>query len=184
MSDTPTTPDSSPKAPQKDERQQARRQRSVIYYIGILFIVAFLLLLLSFMMERRQHAEDLDDLNASLSGLKDSVSAMQSVQQIQEENAELKQKQIILENQIIAGTHENAELKEQTLNQEKGLQAMDWFWQINEAFVRGRTSQCRQLIEEMEAAGLADYLPKESITDNGRFSPYDRLMEIRNRVIR
>ena len=61
----------------------------------------------------------------------------------------------------------------------KGSQAMDWFWQINEAYARGRYSQARSLIQEM-GEELPNYLPKESVTDNGRYSPYDRYQEIYN----
>ena len=55
---------------------------------------------------------------------------------------------------------------------------MDWFWQIDEAYVRGRWSLCRQLIESLNEAGLVQWLPTESTTDNERFSPYDRYQEI------
>ena len=64
----------------------------------------------------------------------------------------------------------------------KGLEAMDWFWQIDEAYAKGRYSLCRSLITSLDEAGLTEYLPKESITDNDRFSPYDRLAEIREIV--
>ena len=74
----------------------------------------------------------------------------------------------------------------QTRLQSAGLtvQAMDWFWQIDEAYVRGRYAQCRELIQDLEDAQLADWLPTESITDNGRFSPADRYLEIREKVMR
>ena len=74
----------------------------------------------------------------------------------------------------------------QTQLQSAGLtvQAMDWFWQIDEAYVRGRYAQCRELIQDLEDAQLADWLPTESITDNGRFSPADRYLEIREKVMR
>ena len=61
---------------------------------------------------------------------------------------------------------------------------MQWFWQINEASVRGRTKLCRELIASLEEAGLQDYLPKENSTGTDRFSPYDRYMEIRGKVIK
>ena len=61
----------------------------------------------------------------------------------------------------------------------KSSQAMDWFWQINEAYACGRYSQARSLIQEM-GEELPNYLPKESVTDNGRYSPYDRYQEIYN----
>ena len=59
----------------------------------------------------------------------------------------------------------------------KSAEALDWFWQINEAYVRGRYTQARSLIEEM-GQELPEYLPKESVTNNDRFSPYDRYQEI------
>ena len=74
------------------------------------------------------------------------------------------------------------ELEEQvaslTEQAEKTSQAMDWFWQINEAYVRGKYALCRQLMESLEKAGLKEWLPQESVTDNGRFSPADRYQEI------
>ena len=62
-------------------------------------------------------------------------------------------------------------------------EAMDYFWQIDEAYVRGRYSLCRDLIAVLEdtssgEAPLKSYLPQESYTDNGRFSPADRYQEI------
>ena len=69
---------------------------------------------------------------------------------------------------------------EQTLDSTQ--RAMDWFWQIDEAYVRSRWTLCRQLIDSLEEAGLVDYLPKESTTDNDRFSPYDRFQEIKEAV--
>lgn len=56
---------------------------------------------------------------------------------------------------------------------------MDWFWQIDEAYVLGRFSLCRDLIQSLEDGGLVEYLPQDSITDNDRFSPALRYQEIR-----
>ena len=58
------------------------------------------------------------------------------------------------------------------------VQATDLFWQINEAYVKEQYTKARGLIDRMEQADLVDALPKESTTDNGRFSPYDRYQEI------
>jgi len=60
---------------------------------------------------------------------------------------------------------------------------MDWFWQIDEAYVRGRTNLCRELIASFEAAGLVDTLPQENTTGTERFSPADRYQEIRDAVM-
>lgn len=162
--------------------QQKRRQKSVFQYIAILFGAAFVLLLLTFVMERRQYQMLQEQNEAQIDDLQQSVNAVQSLNSLYEENAALKEKTQELE-------EENQDLQEQvdqleqqvsdlSVQAEKTSQAMDWFWQIDEAYVRSRYSLCRQLIESLEAAGLKEWLPKESITDNGRFSPYDRYQEI------
>lgn len=162
--------------------QQKRRQKSVFQYIAILFGAAFVLLLFTFVMERRQYQMLQEQNEAQIDDLQQSVNAVQSLNSLYEENAALKEKTQELE-------EENQDLQEQvdqleqqvsdlSVQAEKTSQAMDWFWQIDEAYVRSRYSLCRQLIESLEAAGLKEWLPKESITDNGRFSPYDRYQEI------
>ena len=166
-------------------RQQRKRQRSVVFYIGNLFAAAFLLLAMSFAMERRQNAEDMDDLNQSLTGLKDSVSAMQSVQNLYEENTALLERVAELEEDLARAEEQRNYLADKVESQEaekgvlqKSVQALDWFWQINEAYVRGRYTTARNLIAQLEESGLVENLPRVSITENGRFSPYDRYQEI------
>ena len=162
--------------------QQKRRQKSVFQYIAILFGAAFVLLLFTFVMERRQYQLLQEKNEAQIDDLQQSVNAVQSLNSLYEENAALKEKTQELE-------EENQDLQEQvdqleqqvsdlSVQAEKTSQAMDWFWQIDEAYVRGRYSLCRQLIQSLEEANLKEWLPKESITDNGRFSPYDRYQEI------
>ena len=182
-------PDSGGKAPLRDtgpaqRRRQQRRQRSVFQYITILFAAAFLLLLLTYAMDRRQYELIQDQNQAQINDLLQSATAVQSLQNLSNENAELKDRVKELEGQLSqtqaqldsAGADaERLEGERQSLSA-----AMDWFWQINEAYVRGRYSLCRQLIQSLEAAGLVESLPRESVTDNGRFSPYDRYQEIYN----
>lgn len=199
MSNTPETHEtpSSPAAAAPDAQTQQtaaaaetsrpavpdrKYQRSVIFYISILFVAAFLLLSMSLMMERRQHAENLDDLNQSLTGLKDSVSAMQSVQKLYEENTALLERVAELETQLKDAAAETDRLTQSLADQEKANQAMDWFWQIDEAYVRSRWVLARSLVQQMKDAGLESYLPQESFTDNGRFSPADRYQEICDRI--
>lgn len=170
----------------RDEKHDLQRQadrakpgskRSVMVYLVILFAAAFILLLMSFFMQKRSSEETID-------GLKQSVSAIQSAQEIYEENASLKEHLEELEDQAQAQQNEidglereNALLQKEKEDLERSTQALDWFWQINEAYVRGRYALARQLIEQM-GTELAPYLPTESITDNERFSPYDRYQEI------
>ena len=166
------------------DRAKAGSKHSVLTYMTIMFVAAFVLLLLAYFMQHRSNEEAID-------GLKDSMTAMQTAQQVYEENSALKDQVNQLEEQIQSMQNEIAGLERsnsllQGENEslvyasESTAQAMDWFWQINEAFVRGRNSLALELIEQINTAGLVEYLPKESITNNGRFSPYERYLEIYN----
>ena len=154
-----------------------KRQRSVVHYIAILFAAAFLLMLMAYLMDQRQN-QAMNDLNQSLTGLQDSITDQSSLQDIYEDNMQLIQQVGQLEEQVKQLEEDKQSLTSQLSDQEKASQAMDWFWQIDEAYVLGRYSLCRSLIQELEDAGLVDYLPKESVTDNGRFSPSGRYQEI------
>ena len=162
--------------------QQKRRQRSVFQYIAILFAAAFVLLFITYRMDRRQYELMQEQNEGQISDLQQTISAFQSLQGLQEENAALKEKVSELEEQAAQQESQMDELQQNNTQLQDTLSktssALDWFWQIDEAYVRGRYSLCRQLITSQEEAGLVEYLPKESVTDNGRFSPYDRYQEI------
>ena len=163
--------------------QQKRRQRSVFQYIAILFAAAFLLLLFTFVMEKRQYEQLHQENQEQIHNLQQSVTAVQSLQSLYDQNAALKEQVDALEEQLELLEQENKQanttLRQQTQKLEKTIAALDWFWQIDEAYVRGRTSLCRSLIQNLEGAGLDAYLPTASTTENDRFSPYDRYMEIK-----
>lgn len=169
--------------PQKQEEEKktpVQRKNSVFQYLSVLFGAAFLLLLLTFAMERRQNALLLEQNAQEIDNLQNqSVSAVQSLENLYAQNDALREKVAQLEQALEQAKTESqtqAALKaEQT---EKTLAAMDWFWQLDEAFVRNQKSLCRRIIRTMEEAALVDYLPTESVTNNGRFSPADRYQEI------
>ena len=72
-------------------------------------------------------------------------------------------------------------MEEYGLTQEQVAEEMGWFWQIDEAYVLGKYSLCRSLIDQM-GEELVSALPTEAVTDNGRFSPADRYQEIYDAV--
>lgn len=159
----------------RQSRRAAERENKarVFRYLAILFAAAFLLLLLAFLMQNRANQQALDDLTASVnsfhSPLQNLVDANAS---LQAENDELKEALSQAQEQLEALTGLPEALAGTSA-------AMDWFWQIDEAFVRGRYTLCRELMAAMEAQELVQFLPTESVTDNGRFSPADRYQEIR-----
>lgn len=188
-----------PPSPDQDAKrkrgQQRKRRNSVFQYIAIMFMAAFVLLLFTFMMERRQSQQQIDDL-------KQSASAVQTLQGLMDENSALQTRVAELEEELtrqkaaadefeksLDGVTDTLSHTENVLNWT--TQAMDYFWQINDAYVRGRTKLCRDLIAQLEspdttpeAGPLMEYLPKENSTGTDRYSPYDRYMEIRGKVIK
>ena len=158
--------------------QQRNRRNSVFQYIAVLFMAAFVLMLITYMMERRQSQQQIDDL-------KQSVSAYQTLQGLMDENGQLKEdveklnSQIKeLESQLTAAQTKQTETEAQLQEQEKTIKAMHWFWQLNEASVRGRIAQRREMIDAMEKDSLQNYLPKENLAETDRVSPYERYQEI------
>ena len=181
LSPTPEEAPASQNAPTPG--QQKGRQRSVFQYIAILFAAAFLLLLFTFVMEKRQYEMLQQENQQQIDNLQQSVNAVQSLQNLYDQNAALKEQVNSLEEQVELLEQEkkqaNAALRQQSQKMEATVAALDWFWQIDEAYVRGRTSLCRSLIQNLEAAGLESSLPTQSTTANDRFSPYDRYLEIK-----
>ena len=166
------------------ERPPRNKQQSVLIYLVILFAAAFLLMAMSYLMQRRSS-------DATIEDLRESVTAMQSVGDIQTQNETLRQQVADLEEQLEEAQRELEGLQTLTENltvmQEQLTKAMDLFWQIDEAYVRGRWTLCRELIGRMEdvsaGSALKESLPRESTTDNDRFSPADRYQEIYDAVM-
>lgn len=164
--------------------QQRRRRNSVFQYIAILFMAAFVLLLYTFMMERRQSQQQINDL-------KQSASAYQTLQGFMTENTQLKQQvqdlkrtRENLENQLKQSVSEYQASTEQLDASEKTVSALIWFWELNDAYVRGRFNQCRELIAAMEEAGVTEFLPQDNATGTEHLSPAARYEEIHKRVIK
>lgn len=182
--------ESKPEPEKKPEHSHKHRQKSVFQYITILFAAAFVLLLYTFMMERRQNDILQQQSNDKLNQLQQqSISAVQSLDNLYKENEKLKQSVDYLQEQVAQLEQEKLKLDQdlaaaQDTNQwqQRSAEAMDWFWQVDEAYVRGKYSLCRTLMRHLEDTGdgdpLKNYLPQESATKNGRFSPYHRYEEI------
>ena len=183
--------ESKPEPEKKPEHSHKHRQKSVFQYITILFAAAFVLLLYT-LMERRQNDILQQQSNDKLSQLQQqSVSAVQSLDNLYQENEYLKQSMDHLETQISNLEQEKQQLEQDLAAsqdtvewQQRSAQALDWFWQVDEAYVRGKYTLCRTLMRHLEDTGdgdpLKNYLPQESATKNGRFSPYHRYEEIYN----
>ena len=134
-----------------------RHKNSVIVYIAVLFAVAFLLLLLANFMQQRNTAQLLE-------GLRDSNSAMENIELLQQRNIELDRQVDNLTAQIRTYEDQLKEAEGQKAalaKTQKENQALDLFWQLVKSYESGARNTCRKLIAQMEEAGLAEALPSQ-----------------------
>ena len=129
----------------------AAGKKPVIIYIMILFIVAFLLMALSFVMHQRSNSEVLGELQSS-------VSAMQEIQNTQEQMA-------ALQTQLDELEKEKEELSEQldAANQnldtaQQGCTALQQLYVLEREYAAGDLDACRNTLQEMEDLHLVDAL--------------------------
>ncbi len=164
------------------EHTRSRSRAPIAGYLVILFAVAFLLLLMAYFQQQR-----LNDQTSET--LKQSVSAVDALQQLMEDNEELRTKVDELEAEVERLTEVNRGLEKtaqdhvyESIVNRGQMEAMDVFWQLDEAYVLGRYSMCRELIqimyEQSDYKSYKEQLPTEATLDNGRFSPADRYQEI------
>ena len=161
------------------EHTDPGRGKSVLPYMVILIAAAFLLLLMALLMQRRQSAQ------ATTDALRQSSSAVESIQNLLDENAQLRSESEALEERVAELEKKLSDAEAQGAaaqsQADRAAKAMGYFWQINEAYVRQRYSLCRELIGQFETdpdSGPAA-LPQEAYpADNGRFSPAERYQEI------
>lgn len=174
-------PGSAPTAP------KPRKRSAVVTYLAVLFAAAFLLLLLAYFMQQRTS-------EAAIGSLKESITSIESLDALIAENRTLREENGTLTahaeelEQALADAHSQLDvlpdiISHQEYTLEQTCQALDYFWQLNEAYVLGRSSLCRELIGTMEDATggrtpLKDYLPAESAAGTDRPSPAQRYEDI------
>lgn len=165
------------------EHTHTHKAPSVLIYLVILFLVAFLLLFIAYFQQQRVNDE------AQADALKQSVSAVQSIQNLIQDSNELRDERDALQKKVdeledqLKTANEQASLSAATVEeQQNALAAMEYFWQIDEAYVRSRYTTCRELIAALEEAGLDTALPDWKATDTDRPSPAERYAAIKEAV--
>lgn len=129
------------------EENTPKEKKPVVLYIMILFIAAFLLMAWSFASHQRSNTE-------ALGRLQSSVGVMQEVQELQDQVIALQKE--LAEAKEAADTFQDA--NETSRNQashlewllEQTQEAMEWFWQLNEAHLKGDPDACRTILAAME----------------------------------
>lgn len=178
-----TTSRGAPRSPRKKHRP------SLLGYLIVLFFAAFLLLLLSYFMQQRRNDQ------AVISGLQESISAMQSVDVLRNQNQDLNQQLDELKKQVdaleqeldqawdahaavsdeLTGVKEQLQSQtEQTEQLEKTNQALDWLWRIEREYFLGRYTSARTLVHSFKETGLEEYLPNTPLVDSEYRTPLEQ----------
>lgn len=157
------------------EHARTRKNPSVLSYLVVLFVVAFMLLLIAYFQQQRQNSEATDD------AMKQSASALQSIQNLLEENEKLREEVTGLEERVDQLARENSSLESslQTYADQadavgRQLTAMDYFWRIQRLYSRGSRKAALDLAKEFEATGLSPELPRTNYSDVEGTSPYEQ----------
>lgn len=147
-SETPVTP--------SRRKERKRHHMSVIGYLAILFAVAFLLLLLAYFQQQRANSE-------ATNALKQSVSTMGSIENLIEDNEQLRDQVADLQDQVLQLKEKNTQATAQIAGQEQALQAMDWLREIQSLYEKQYYKACRAMISEFENTGLGSALPQDGL---------------------
>lgn len=193
--------------PHKQEQEQrtqhgnprsprTKHRSPILGYMVLLFLAAFVLLVLSYFMQQRRNDQ------AVIDGLQQSISAMQTKQNISDQNKDLTARNDELSKQVAEGAAREAQLQQQldtltgqaqALEQENSrlnneltayqedltrseqlTLALDWLWRIEREYFKGRYAAARELIRQFMDSGLVDTLPTTSLVDPEYRSPREQ----------
>lgn len=141
-------PDSVPIQKERLAAGKGKQGRSapVFVYLAILFAAAFVMLLLAYLMQQRNN-------EVAISGLRDTISQFQSLDELRAENAELQEEYKSLEEANRELTDQNESLRseireEKNLNNEYFDELACWrdFWELEINFQQGNYEICAQML--------------------------------------
>lgn len=168
------------------EHARSRRRSPVTGYLAILFAAAFLLLLLAYFQQQRANSETTD-------ALKQSASAVESIQNLIDENAQLREQVEELE-------REKEELKSQSGewealfheaefdrdNAQKALAIYQDFFRLDRLYRAQRFSDAAELIRQRETVdwSFSRYLSDTpTSSDPNETTPLARYRQICNQLL-
>lgn len=166
------------------EHTRSRRQPPVMGYLLILFAAAFLLLLLAYFQQQRTNSETTD-------ALKQSASAVQSIQNLIDENADLRKQVEALESQAaeLESQRDNYEDLFHTVDTEAAqlsqeVQAYRLFFRLDRLYRAQRFSDAAELIGQIEGMGQPSSLLSGTplTSENAEATPLSRYEQIRKQL--
>lgn len=168
------------------EHTRSRRRSPVTGYLAILFAAAFLLLLLAYFQQQRANSETTD-------ALKQSASAVESIQNLIDENAQLREKVEELESRVGELEGANEDLETRALGAEfdrddalKTLAIYQDFFRLDRLYRAQRFSDAAELIRQRETVdwSFSRYLSDTpTSSDPNETTPLARYRQICNQLL-
>ena len=156
-----------------EEESSTPGKKPVIIYIMVLFIAAFLLMAWSFASHQRNNTE-------ALGRLQSSVTAMQEVQDLQDQVIALQKQLSELEDAMEDQTNELSENKESLEALKPQIEGMSLLYALQQHYSAGNLAACRACMEAFEAGGYEETLPQ--LPEEGVTPPADRYRQLKEAV--
>lgn len=173
-------PEQTPETPKKES--PLNKPGSVGFYLAILFAVAFLLLLLAFFMQQRANDE-------ALGSLTQSITSIESLNQLLDENRELREELELTEDtleltqqELEATQAELADTADSMAQMKNVLDSMKLIDELEAAFTGKEYALCLEILDSMaqssrftvpESAVIQNRLAEiiDTLTDLGYYTP-------------
>lgn len=168
--------------PAQDAPAARKGGMSVFLYITMLFGAALLLMCLSSLIHQRDNAEILGKNTEALGELRNSVSVMQEVQNLQDKIIQLQEDVRGLEAELKQAQEGQSEAAARADAEHRRVEALNRLYAIEAQYQTGRYQACQGSIEAFAASGLAESLPTEA-PENGVASPLERYRQLQDAVL-
>jgi len=163
------------------EPVKAPDRKPVVVYIMILFIAAFLLMALSFLMHQRTNSEALGELRNSVTAMQEVQAFQEKIIDLQEQMDQLQEEVQSLQSEVDSQKKDKELLLNNLENREKELEALLYFYTLQQQYLTKSYEGCQTTIDTMEAAGLDDALPDVAAAEEV-ISPTERYYQLKDAV--
>lgn len=196
----PEKPQETPRPEQKqDGKSPPRNSKKFLFFYAItLFLVAAVLILFSYLIEARNSNRTLNEFSQQQSS--DVMSAMQKVEQMQEENQRLKKEVTTLTEALDQNLDELEEARENLLDtQQKQAQAvrrtedleeelsrqqeaLTLLWSLERNYLLGYYGTCQNLVSTIEENHYEEYFSQENPANPAATPPLERYRTIKENL--
>lgn len=153
--------------PNQPRPRRTRHRPSVLGYLVILFLVAFLLLMLAYFQQQRINSEATND------ALKQSASAVQSLNLLMEENQSLKEQVAAKEQEVAQAEKAAQDNLDLAQDKERITVSLNRLNTLRALYNQGRYREARGFLSELGAEGQAQVVSDLEVAA-GLLSPEDR----------